>query len=872
MRRISLRNLGAHKVRLVLTVLAVVLGTAFIAGALMFTASLQKTFDTLTESTTKGIDVVVGPEDPRSPLPLSLGQEIAENPQVDAVNDTSQANVVVATQDDSGGTETLQTGGAPAFVMAWYPPEDVAGPASTIADGAAPSGEDEVVVNSTAAEEHDLSVGQDLIVVDDSGRHEVAISGIYDVDIDGGGFLGLSMDGASYTDLFTDGETTNQFSLTATDGTSQEELATSLATQLRDAGHTGTEIQTGEEFADEQAGEIDQALSFINYFLIAFGLIALVVGTFIIANTFSMIVAQRMREFALLRSLGVSSRQITVSVVFEAIVVGIIGSALGVLAGIGLTHGIYAVIGSTGAGLPNTGVQVTVSSVVIPLVLGAIVTVVSAWAPARRAGSVRPVEAMRSGDQSSSSPLKGRTITGVAMFATGAVLAGAGVVMDGSDTGPRATLVGVGALGVIIGTFLLSPALSRPVVRAIGGLIGLPFGPVGRLAATNSGRNPRRTATTAFALTLGVALVACIGMLGASMKASVSGMIGDTVTSDYALTGPSSGAFPVPQSALDTVRDTDGVAESSGYGYVPVNVGGVGADAPDAQDGQDPAAQSVGTGVFDGDPRVSGGIEAVEGDISLSSPGVIVDDEVAAENGWSVGESLPLSVPVPDGPAREVGEVTLQGTYEPHDLFGEQIVSWSALEPLASSIGAGNSMNLFSIFVNGDDSVSDDTLRSNLEDATSDYIVVQVLTPEEFAGEQAVVIDQMLNVLYALLALAVIVAVLGIINTLALNVIERRQEIGMLRAVGTLRGQVRRMITLEAVQIALYGALVGVVVGLGLGWAFLQVMAGEGITETAVQWGQVVGMVGVSGVVGVVAAAWPAVKASRTKPLEAIAD
>ncbi|MDN5720166.1 MULTISPECIES: ABC transporter permease [unclassified Corynebacterium] len=858
MRRVSLRNLAAHKVRLVLTVLAVVLGTAFIAGSLMFTSSLQKTFDTLTESTTRGIDVVVSAPPSGTALPLDLADGLEDVPGVDRVTVSDEVTVVVATAGADGTQETLQTGGAPAFAMPWYAPDAAVGPDTAIVDGEAPQGPGEVVVNSTAAEEHGLSVGEELTVVDTSGSHPVTVSGIYDIDIDGGGFLGLMMDEPAFVDTFTDGATTGGFSLAAASGTGADALADEVGAYLA-AEHPelgDVEVKTGEQVAADQAAEIDQALSFVNYFLIAFGLIALVVGTFIIANTFSMIVAQRMREFALLRSLGVASGQLTVSVVFEAVVVGIVGSLLGVLAGVGLTQAIYAVIGATGAGLPNTGVQVTVGSVVLPLILGMLVTVVSAWAPARRAGSVRPVEAMRSGDQSSSSPLRGRTVTGAVVLAVGVVAAVVGVLLDGASTGPRASLVGVGALAVILGTFLVSPALSVPVVRGIGAVVGAPFGQVGRLAATNSGRNPRRTATTAFALTLGVALVACIGMLGASMKASISGFIGDSVTSDYVLAGPSNGAFPVPQSALDAVRDVDGVADAAGFGFLPVTVGGY----------------SGGTGVIDGDPTVSGGLVGTAGDVTLDAPGVVADEDVAASEGWDVGDVLPLTVRMPDGPEREVGEVTLQGTYEPNELFGAHLVSWSALEPVASQLGAGASPNLYAVFVDGDGSVSTDTLRDRLEDATADQIVVQVMTPEEYAGQQAVLVDQMLNVLYALLALAVVVAVLGIINTLALNVIERRQEIGMLRAVGTLRGQVRRMITLEAVQISLYGALLGVVVGLGLGWAFLQVLAAEGLSETAVPWGQVVGMVVASGVVGVVAAAWPAVKASRVRPLEAIAD
>lgn len=353
MRRISLRDLAAHKVRLILTVLAVVLGTAFIAGSLMFTASLQKTFDALTESTTKGVDAVVTADSPRSPLPLELGPELAGNPDVSSLNNAAETQVVVAreTGDSDGGTETLQTGGAPAFVMSWYPEEDVVGADWSIVDGAAPTGPGEVVVNTSAAESQELSVGDELIVVDPNGRHTVTISGTYDIDIDGGGFVGLAMEEPSFVDTFTDGETTTMFSLEASDGVSEEQLTASLEAQLRELEASGVvdagtyQVQTGAEYGEEQGEMIDDQLSFVNYFLIAFGLIALVVGTFIIANTFSMIVAQRTREFALLRSLGVSSRQITGSVVLEAIVVGIIGSALGAAAGFGLANGIFAEIG-----------------------------------------------------------------------------------------------------------------------------------------------------------------------------------------------------------------------------------------------------------------------------------------------------------------------------------------------------------------------------------------------------------------------------------------------------------------------------------------------------------------------------------------------
>ena len=861
MRRVSLRNLAGHKVRLILTVLAVVLGTAFISGALMFTASLQKTFDTLTESTTEGIDVVVTADQTTGrPLPLALGDTLAAVDGVDRVAISSETTVVVA-HDGS----TLQTGGAPSFVAPWYPETDQVGPASTIVEGDAPVGDGQVALNTSTAEEHDIAVGDTLTVVDAGGVHDVTVSGHYAVDIDGGGFIGLLMEKDAYLATFTDGSTTDSFSLAASPGVTQDQLADTVRAALADAGVTGVDVQTGQQSADEQADAINDALSFVNYFLLAFGLVALVVGTFIIANTFSMIVAQRTREFALLRSLGASARQLTASVVGEAVIVGLIGSLLGVAAGIGLTKLIYAAIGSTGAGLPDTGLEITVSSVAWPLVLGVIVTVISAWAPARRAGTVRPVEAMRSGDLSSASSLRGRTVTGLVLLAIGVVAAVGGVLLDSMGTGPRAALVGVGALGVLLGTFLVSPALAVPVVPAIGRVLGAPFGAVGRLAATSASRNPRRTATTAYALTLGVALVAVFGMLGASMKASITGFIGDTVKSDLVLYGPSDGSFPIPQEVLDTARGVDGVTGVAGYGLAPVTFGGVASGT---------AVTGGAIGFFDGDPTITGDVTAVDGSVTLDVPGVIADATVAATNGWAVGDELPLTSAVVGTGTRELGTVELLGTYEPNQLLGAQVISWSALEPYvdAGEFGTGllSRPQLYAAFVDG--SVDRDVLADRLADAVDPYIVVQVLTPEEFAGQQAVFVDQMLNVLYALLALAVIVAVLGIVNTLALNVIERRQEIGMLRAVGTSRRQVRRMITLEAVQISIYGAVTGVIVGLALGWAFLTVLADEGLDTIDVPWGQVIGMLLASGVIGVIAAIWPSVRAARTPPLEAIAD
>lgn len=907
--RLSLRTIAAHKVRLLLTVLAVVLGTAFIAGSLMFTAGLSRTFDSLVDGEMKNVDAVVSaspsphggtsgggdaqsagsqprnsgatpgaagegqviseepdgtgaPGDraaaqPQTPSTRRIGgydlRRIQEMPQVSQVNIADQVQAVAARENG----ETLNSAPAPTMLQPFYNGEESVKGETRIVDGAAPTDTGDVAINASAAEAHGVKVGDRLKVVTSRAQDEVTVTGIYDSDIEIGGFIGLSVAADTFKEKFLQSGEPRTLYVGAAQGTTAAELVDSLAAEFPYS------VQTGEEVSEELSAEISKALSFVSYFLVAFGLVGLLVGTFIIANTFSMIVAQRMREFALLRALGVSRGQLTASVVLEAVVVGVLGSALGVLAGMGLVKAIYAVLESTGAGLPAGGIVLTPLAVALPMIVGVLVTILSAWAPARSAGATRPVEAMRSGDASSSSSLVGRTIAGGLAFAVGVAIALAGALGDGWSTKTRAILVGVAAVLVILGTFLASPAVARRAVPAIGRVVGLPFGTVGALARKNSARNPRRTATTAFALTLGLALVGAVGMLGASMKASVAEVTETAVKADFVATGPSNSGFPVPNGAVGAVQETPGVGTVGVMGSSLVNIEGIGAFA-----GQ-PFANYYG-----GNPNDGIVVETVEGTTDLAEKGFIADTKTAASHGWKVGESYPAHL----GKVSAGKKLPLLGTYEPNQALGPYVLSRAGVEsvqPSAQGQWPGQIMALMVTAVPGEgggDHSAPGELQEALREATKDYIVVQVLTPAEASGEAAVMVDQMLNILYALLALAIIVAILGIVNTLALNVIERRQEIGMLRAIGTMRGQIRRMITLEAVQIAVYGAIVGVLIGLGLGWAFVTVLAGEGLEELAVPWLQLVLMLLGSALVGVVAAAWPAIKAGRTPPLEAIAD
>lgn len=831
MRKVSLRNILANKLRLALTLLAVILGTSFVAGSFMFTNSLSRTFDSAVSNAFTGVDAAIsGPG-----LGPETQKKLADDPLVDGVNIKSSQTVVVANKD----AVAYQTGGG-AALEPYYTPEATVGTPSDIVEGAAPQGTGEVIINDSAAEKYHIAVGDELVVVHPDRQDRVKVSGIEKPAIDAGGALKLRMDVTAFGEVYGNPQ---QLAVSAAEGTTPEDLITHLEQDYPD-----NKVESGKKLEEDIQKALSSALKFVNYFLVAFGLIALLVGTFIIANTFSMIVAQRTKEFALLRALGASKGQISRSVVTESVIVGLIGSALGVGAGVGLVAIIKLFLARQGMEM-GSDLGLSVQAVVVPLILGTIVTVVSAAAPARKAGAVEPVEAMRSTESAAGSSLVARTVLGVIVLLTGAALAGWGVYTDG-ETKTRAILVGAGAFAVIVGYFLAGPALSLPVVPTLGKIIGAPFGTIGSLAATNSRRNPRRTAATAFALTLGVALVTAIGMLGATMKSSVADAMSSDVSANYILSGPQQGNFPTPNETADKVREVPGVTKVISMSTAMVAV-----------DGQTsivygPHKQSM---LLDSSPADMLNLKMVEGTASFDK-GFIATKAFAEKNNWKVGQSYPIIMGDENLGVKELGEIELKGIAEKTSTFENMLIVDDAVGKDARS--------LLMVGVQGEG----ENLKADLEAAVKDLVVVQVQTAEEFAGQAAGMINQMLAILYGLLALAVVIAVLGIINTLTLGVIERRQEIGMLRAVGTQRGQIRTMITLEAVQIAFFGALMGVAIGLGLGWSFIKVLADSGLDKITFPWLQIVTMLAGSGVVGIVAALWPASRASKTPPLEAISS
>lgn len=419
-----------------------------------------------------------------------------------------------------------------------------------------------MAVNASAAERAQLAVGDTTkVLVPARGMVDVTVSGIYDSGNETGGFIGATFVDSQARELFTDGKHVEYIDVAGT-GPSQTALRDEIAAALPDA-----KVQTGDEVREETKAQVTEALSFINYFLLAFGAIALLVGTFIIYNTFSMIVAQRLRELALLRAIGASRKQVGRSVVFEALVVGVIGSAIGIAAGVGLAYGLRGLLNAFDVGLPEGPLQVGPRTILIALVVGVLVTTISAYAPARRASKVPPVAAMREEFASTGDSLHVRTITGAVLGVLGVV----GLVIGSRGTGGgAAAVVGAGALGLILAVLFAAPALSQPIVGALGAVLAKPFGPVGRLARTNAVRNPRRTAATAFALTLGLMLVSVIGVFGASAKASVNQLVDSGVSADYVLTGPNQ--IGVPSGAARAVRNLDDVQSAAALHPVSVKV------------------------------------------------------------------------------------------------------------------------------------------------------------------------------------------------------------------------------------------------------------------------------------------------------------
>jgi putative ABC transport system permease protein len=838
MLRLTLKSVRGHLLRFVLTLFAVSLGVAFVAGSFVLTDSLRSTFDTLIATSSQGTDVSVRGQEGGSNV---TGEGLTTRLPLDLVDTLRQVDGVQRAVPDVQGSILLvgkngtavRNGGAPTLGFA-YAADD---PVLSLVRGRAPQGPDDVAVESSTLKRSGLSVGDTTQALIGSEPRTVRVVG--EVRFDGplaGATLAL-LDDASARAAFSPDGAVPSFSLTAADGVSQQTLRDRVAALLP----ADAEAVTGQALQQEVRDQVDVALGFFNTFLLVFAGISLFVGAFIIVNTFSMLVAQRSRELALLRAIGASRGQVRRVVLGESLVVGLLGSVLGLLLGIGLAAGLQPVISAIG--IESSGdVPVRLATVLWSLGLGTSVTLVAALLPAVRAGRVAPVEAMRDDVVLTAKGVRGRGLVG-----TLGALAGVAVLLLALRGEVNWPLMGVGAALVVLGVVVAAPLVTRPVVRVVAAPFVLLAGTVGRLARENSLRNPRRTATTATALMIGLALMAAISVVAQSTKASVSDLVDSQLTADYVLNGGGQAQFPA--GVGEKVAALPDVASVATIGGLGVEVGDQTAFAL--------AADAAG---IEDNVRVT----MTEGSLQRLDDGdVLLSSTLAKDRGWKVGDTLPASL----GTLKD-RSLTVGGVFEDNQVLGgEMIVPRSLYRQAVPTPEQGD----FLVYVKASERADVAALRSQLVDVVKPYIVVSVQDGAEFTDSQAAQVNQLLGILYVLLALSVVIAVLGIINTLALSVFERTREIGLLRAVGLTRAQLFRMVTLESVATAVFGAILGAALGLGLGIALQRGAADQGLETLAIPWVTLAVVIAAAAVAGVVAAVLPALRAMRMDVLRAIA-
>ncbi|WP_432154389.1 ABC transporter permease [Streptomyces tricolor] len=837
--RTALRNVLAHKARLLMTVLAVMLGVAFVSGTLVFTNTIS---DAYQKSSAKGfdrVDVAVQPEYQdskgnqvgRTPeLTQALLEKAAKVPGAASVTGVVTGFTAVADKDGKlVGGDWQSAGGN------YWGTED---PRYPLVSGHAPRGKDEVLIDSATAKRAGYQVGDTVRLSVDGPVLTPVISGIFTTDdgnVAAGGSLTL-FDTPTAQALFGKKGTYDEIDVQAAPGTSQAalkaELDKALPAKLVDT-------TTGEQLADDQAELIASSMSSLKQGLLVFAGIALFVGTFIIANTFTMLVAQRTRELALLRAVGASRRQVTRSVLIEAFAVGTVAGVTGLAAGVGIGAGLRSLLGSFGASVPDGPLVISPGTVVAALAVGILITMLAAWLPGRRAAKIPPVAAMSSVHaKATTKSLVLRNTLGALFAAAGVAVVLVGTTMD-TDSGQGA--MGLGAVLLIIGVFVLTPLLSRPLIAAAAPLLRA-FGVSGKLARQNSVRNPRRTAATASALMIGLTLITGMTVMAGSLQKSIDKMASSAIRADYVVSMANRG--PLSPDVAKKIAASDGVTASS-----PLRNGESRIDG--------------GTEFLTGVDGASIGeltdLKVTDGSFGVGGTRVVVDEDRAKEYGWSAGSRF--TAHFEDGKAQRL---TVAGVYEGNEMLNGIILDNKVLTPHLSDPAD------MQVMVKTADGASDG-VKDRLEKTLGANPAIKVQDKQDISNEIAKSFTLVLNMVYGLLGMAVIVAVLGVINTLAMSVFERAQEIGMLRAIGLDRRAVKRMVRLESLVISLFGGVLGIGLGVFFGWAAGELLGAKMPTyELVLPWGRMAVFLLLAGTVGVLAALWPARRAARLNMLAAI--
>ncbi|MFF9285646.1 ABC transporter permease [Streptomyces griseosporeus] len=851
----SMRNFFAHKGRMALSAVAVLLSVAFVCGTLVFTDTMNTTFDKLFAATSP--DVTVSPKgasdtgettaDNGKPpvLPASVLGQVRKANGVQAAEGTVFSTSVTVVDADKDSLSP--SSGAPTIVGSWSRND---ARTMKVTEGAAPKGPDQIMVDEDTADKHHLKLGDEIGVITAVGTHTAKVSGIaaFEVTNPGAAIFYLDLPTAQRTLVGQTGVYTD-INVTAAPGVSDDQLKQNVTAELGGA----YKALTAKETADANQKDVEGFMNVMKYAMLGFAGIAFLVGIFLIINTFSMLVAQRTREIGLMRAIGSSRKQVNRSVLAEALLLGVVGSVLGVGAGVGLAIGLMKLMGQMGMHLSTDDLTVAWTTPTVGLVLGVVVTVLAAYLPARRAGKVSPMAALRD----SGAPTDARA--GRIRALLGLVLTGAGgyglYLAASADKAKDGSLwLGLGVVLTLIGFVVIGPLLAGGVVRVLGAVLLRVFGPVGRMAERNALRNPRRTGATGAALMIGLALVACLSVVGSSMVASATDQLDKTVGTDF-IVQSDSGQLITPQ-AVKAMKQTPGLERVTEYKWLKADF-----TTPDGKTQKDTAITAA-------DPSYATDLrtETVAGNLAdaYRPDSMSVHQKFAEDHGIHLGSTV--SVAFENGSTARLTVRAITSS----DVVLDQGAMYTAITTLAKYMPADKMPLDQMVFATAKDGQQDAAYKA-LKASLHDYPQYTVRDQTDYKQALKDQIGQLLNMIYGLLALAIIVAILGVVNTLALSVVERTREIGLMRAIGLSRRQLRRMIRLESVVIALFGALLGLGLGMGWGATAQKLLALEGLEVLDIPWPTITAVFIGSAFVGLFAALIPAFRAGRMNVLNAIA-
>jgi putative ABC transport system permease protein len=844
MLKATLRGMFAHRLRLALTTAAITLGVAFLAGTLILTDTMFKAFDQLYNKVSAGTDVAVREQAAyhtdaanasHAPLPAGVLPVVQRAPGVRAAEGTVAGYALIT---DTHGHAILPGAGAETEGGNWVTDDRLRGDVRLRA-GHAPTGTDDVVIDAASADAHHITIGSRINVLfhGPTRRFTVVGTAMFGGEKSLGGTTTAYFATPTAQRVLGMPGTFDEITVSADPGVSEG----TLAARIRSVLPHGAEAVTGTELRKETSDSIHASLKFVTVLLSVFAGIALFVGSFIIWNTFTMTVAQRSREIGLLRAIGATRGQVRRSLLVEAVLLGLGASTLGLAVGIGVAKGLSALMTAIGFDLPMTSPVLQPRTVWVALAVGTVVTVVAALAPARRATKVLPLEALRDAAADVSSSSRVRAMAGVLVLLAGLAALYSGLFMHGGIA-----QVGLGTVGIVLGVTTLGPFAVGPLAAVIGAPLRA-RGVTGELAQQNATRNPRRTSSTAAALMIGLALVVSVGVFASSLKAVFGKVLGDSTNADLYIAPASVSAPGFSTDVVPTVAKVPGVRLASPNGFGTARFAG--------SDGEyasvDPATveSALNLDMSAGSPR------------NLGRDGVLVARKTATDHGWTIGSRVATQfASTGSHPMHVVGIYDRTTGY----ISQHYVISLAAQQAYdGTRLDSGGVVIL-------DKGADRDTVETAIKAALATHPDARVLTPKQFEAVAAGLIDRLQIFINVMLLMAVVIALLGIVNTLALSVFERTRELGLLRAIGMTPRQLRAMIRSESVVISLIGAVAGAGLGVGLGSALVRALRDQGFTKIAIPGTQVLVYLALAAAAGVIAAIGPARSAGKVDVLKAV--